>query len=201
MSWRHNGCPYLDTVLLLLNPPGGGFRPDIVHHLVEHLLICLRRLRVDLDNCTTGKNVFKNISQNVVLLPTFSLVINVICDHEDCNDVTVGAITSQITSLTIVYSTVYSGVDQRKHQSSASLAFVRGIQRGPVNSSHKWPVTRKMFSCDDVIMEATGNTGYRDYRQTSNISRALVGNKLVYHSDVDGASPVGAAPTTSSFST
>ena len=44
----------------------------------------------------------------------------------------------------IVYSTVYSDADQRKHQSSASLAFVRGIHRGPVNSPHKWPVTRKM---------------------------------------------------------
>ena len=51
----------------------------------------------------------------------------------------------QITSLTIVYSTVYSGADHRKHQSSASLAFVRGIHRWPVNSTHKRPVTRKMF--------------------------------------------------------
>ena len=59
---------------------------------------------------------------------------------------------SQITSLTIVYSTVYSGGDQRKHESSASLAFVRGIHRWPVNSPHKGPVTRKMFSFDDVIM-------------------------------------------------
>ena len=64
-----------------------------------------------------------------------------------------GAITSQITSLTIVYSTVYSDADQRKHQSSASLAFVRGIHRGPVNSPHKWPVTRKMFPFGDVIMD------------------------------------------------
>ena len=62
------------------------------------------------------------------------------------------AIASQITSLTIVYSIVYSDADQRKHQSSASLAFVRRIHRGPVNSPHKWPVTRKMFSFDDVIM-------------------------------------------------
>ena len=67
-------------------------------------------------------------------------------------DVIMGAIASQITSLTIVYSTVYSGADQRKHQSSASLAFVRGIHRGAVNSPHKWPVTRKMFPFDDVIM-------------------------------------------------
>ena len=64
----------------------------------------------------------------------------------------VGTIASQITSLTIVYSTVYSDADQRKHQSSASLAFVRGIHRGPVNSPHKWPVTGKMLPFDDVIM-------------------------------------------------
>ena len=62
---------------------------------------------------------------------------------------------SQITSLGIVYSTVYSGADQRKHQSSASLAFVRRIHRGPVNSPHKRPVTRKMFPFDDVIMNFT----------------------------------------------
>ena len=60
---------------------------------------------------------------------------------------------SQITSLTIVYPTVYSAADQRKHQNSASLAFVRGIHRSPVNSPHKWPVTRKMFPFDDVIMD------------------------------------------------
>ena len=59
---------------------------------------------------------------------------------------------SQITSLTVVYSIVYSGVNQRKHQSSASLAFVWQIHRGPVNFPHKWPVTRKMFPFDDVIM-------------------------------------------------
>ena len=63
------------------------------------------------------------------------------------------AMASQITSPTIVYSTVYLDADQRKHQSSASLAFVRGIHRGPVNSPHKCPVTRKMFPFDDVIME------------------------------------------------
>ena len=55
-----------------------------------------------------------------------------------------GAIASQITSLTIVYSTVYSDADQRKHQSSASLAFVLGIHRGPV--------TRKVFPFDYIIM-------------------------------------------------
>ena len=68
------------------------------------------------------------------------------------------AMASQITSLTIVYSTVYSGADQRKHQSSASLAFVRGIHRGPVNSPHKGRVTWKMFPFDDVIMYNTDLT-------------------------------------------
>ena len=67
-------------------------------------------------------------------------------------DVIMSAMASQITSLTIVYSTVYWGADQTKHQSSASLAFVRGIHRSPANSPHKWPVTRKMFPFDDVIM-------------------------------------------------
>ena len=69
------------------------------------------------------------------------------------DDVIMSAIASQITSLTIVYSTVYPGADQSKHESSASLAFVWGSHRGPVNSPHKWPVTRKMFPFDDVIMK------------------------------------------------
>ena len=72
------------------------------------------------------------------------------------NDVIMSAIASQITSFAIVYSTVYSDVDQRKHQSSASLAFVRGIHRRPVNSPYKWPVTRKMFPFDDIIMFGSG---------------------------------------------
>ena len=65
-----------------------------------------------------------------------------------------GSMASQITSLTIVYSIVHSGANQRKHQSSTSLAFVQGIHRWPVNSPHKWPVTPKMFPFDDVIMFA-----------------------------------------------
>ena len=74
------------------------------------------------------------------------------------DDVIMSTIASQITSLTIVYSTSYSGADQSKHQNSASLAFVWGIHRGPVNSPHKWPVTRKMFPFDDVIMHKQWNT-------------------------------------------
>ena len=68
------------------------------------------------------------------------------------SDVIMGAIASQIISLVIVYSTVYTDADPRKHQSSASLASVWGIHWGSVNFPHKWPVTRKMFPFDDVIM-------------------------------------------------
>ena len=62
------------------------------------------------------------------------------------------AMAFQITSLMVVYSTVHAGADQRKHQSSASLVFVWWIPRWPVNSSHKGPVTRKMFPFHYVIM-------------------------------------------------
>ena len=69
------------------------------------------------------------------------------------NDVIMGAMAFQTISLMVVYLTIFSDADPRKHQSSASLAFVRGIfHRWPVNSPHKWPVMRKMFPFDDVIM-------------------------------------------------
>ena len=69
------------------------------------------------------------------------------------SDVIMDKMASRITSLSIVYLSVHSGEDHSKHQSSASLAFVRGIHRWPVNSPHKGPVTRKMFPFDDVIMD------------------------------------------------
>ena len=117
-----------------------------------------------------------------------------------------------VTGVSIVYSNVCSGGDQRKHQSSSSLAFVWEIHRWPVHSPQNWPVTRKMFPFDDVIMNYPGTRScspvsptrlkiVRTYRNYSHISRTLVGNKIVDNSDVVGASPLGAAPTTSSFST
>ena len=92
------------------------------------------------------------------------------------SDVIMSTMASQITSLTIVYSTGYSGADQRKHQSSASLAFVRGIHRSPVNSPHKGPVTRKMYPFDDVVIHATLQSSHDSwwwpgaYRCTSRIT-------------------------------
>ena len=81
------------------------------------------------------------------------------------DDVIMGAMESQITSLTVVYSTVYSDADQRKHQSSTSLAFVRRIHRGPVTGlcAGNSPVTgefpaqmasnaENVSAFDDVIM-------------------------------------------------
>ena len=69
------------------------------------------------------------------------------------SDVIMIATVFQITGFSIVYSAVCWGVDQRKYQIFASLAFVRGINRWPVDSPHKGPVTRKMFPFDDVIMK------------------------------------------------
>ena len=80
--------------------------------------------------------------------------LSVECPHKGptLSDVIMGAMASQITSLKIVYSNVYSGTDERKYQSVALLAFVRGIHQWLVNSPHKGPETQKMFPFDDVIM-------------------------------------------------
>ena len=100
------------------------------------------------------------------------------------------AMASQINSLATVYSTVYSGADQRKHQSSASLAFVMGIHRWPVNSPHNGPVTRKMFPFDDTIMEMQNNTPIKLWKRQfyvfSNLMRpwsslVVSGDKKAYN--------------------
>ena len=68
------------------------------------------------------------------------------------SDALMSAMAPRIISVLIVFSTVNSGADRGKHQSSASLAFVRGIHWSTGDSPHKGPVTRKMFPFDDVIM-------------------------------------------------
>ena len=119
--------------------------------------MCIYKIKNSYDN-----QFFIPLLQKWILLRFVLLMIHAQKDWQEAghcywsgchyDDVIMGAIGSQITSLTIVYSTVYSGADQSKHQSSASPAFVWGIHRGPVNSPHKWPVTRKMFPFYDVIM-------------------------------------------------
>ena len=76
----------------------------------------------------------------------------VITSSDHYSDVIMSAIASQTTGVSIVDSTVCLGVDQRKHQSSASLAFVRGIHQWPLDSPQKGPVARKMLPFDDVTM-------------------------------------------------
>ena len=102
-------------------------------------------------------SLFFHISQDhmfeIVIIQNWKVILIIaITISIFSNDVIMGAIASKFTSLTIVYSTVYLDAGQRKHQSSASLALMREILRGPVNSPHKWPVTRKMFPFDEVIM-------------------------------------------------
>ena len=84
------------------------------------------------------------------------------------SDVIMGAVAYQITSLTIVYPTVYLGADQRIHQISASLTFVRGIPRWLVNSPHKGLVRRKMFPFCDVIMTCGSATRIFRRNQVNN---------------------------------
>ena len=87
------------------------------------------------------------------------------------SDVIMTAMAFQITGLTIVYSTVYLGVDQR------SLAFVRGIHQWPGNSPQKWPVMRKLFPFDDVIMLLLNITWWRYQMETfSALLTICVGN-------------------------
>ena len=76
-------------------------------------------------------------------------------------DVIMSAMASQINC---VCSSVCSGADQRKHQSSASQASVRGIHRWPVDSPHKGPIMKKMFPFDDVIMECQATKLYRNFQ-------------------------------------
>ena len=100
-----------------------------------------KRLRKGWKNPELGSQTTDQFSSNVL----YNIAIYY-------SDVIMREVASQIAGVLIVCSTVCSGADQRKHQSSASLDFVRGINRWPVNFPHKRPVTREMFPFDDVIM-------------------------------------------------
>ena len=86
-----------------------------------------------------------------------------------------GAMASQITSLIIVYSAVYSGLYQRKHQTPRHWPLCG-------NSPHKWPVTRKMFPFDDVIMTAsTRKVANRLWSNGARIDADIQYNYSFYH--------------------
>ena len=102
--------------------------------------------------------IWRDLSLNGSQGITYNATIPRVFDINKCGlrshyrDVIMSAMASQITPVSNVCSTVCSRADQRKHQSSVSLAFVMGIHRWPVDSTHKGPVTRKTFPFDDVIM-------------------------------------------------
>ena len=91
------------------------------------------------------------ISNKADIPPKFTMTSRASIAGNDCwllvcySDVMMSTMASQITGVTIVYSIVFSCMDQRKHQSSTSLAPVSGIHRCQVNSLHKGPVSRKCF--------------------------------------------------------
>ena len=151
--WHH-----IYLCILITNGLDWGFNSP--NHSINHFWYTLVRC-VEIRN----QNPLGILMPPLVSMVSLTVMPSIFYSREDhdghrrmhYNDVIMTTIASQITSLTIVYSTVYSGADQSKHQSSASLAFVWGIHRGPVNSPHKGPVTRKMFPFDDVIMVYSKN--------------------------------------------
>ena len=100
------------------------------------------------------------------------------------SDIITSAVASQIIGVSIVCSTVCSGADRRNHQSSASLAFVRGIHWWPVDSTHIGPVTWKLFPFDDVIMYLCSLLGLPHYINRLPKNR---GNSQFFNCDIKWA--------------
>ena len=97
-------------------------------------------------------NTNASIADDILALECLiSPVIRQIVQNIHYNDVIISTMASQLTSCSIVYWNVCLGADQRKFQISASLPYLRGIHRWPVNSPYKGPVMRKMLPLDDVI--------------------------------------------------
>ena len=140
-SWVCHWCVCGKPMLTLCNTLYFSVSFRIICHCHNTIWRPFRRMRTTVANCV--RICYPWSVSGIIVIKYYS-------------DIIMSTTTSEITCLTIVYSTVYLGADQRKHQSSASLAFARGIHRWPVDSPHKGPVTRKMFSFDDVIMRDTG---------------------------------------------
>ena len=128
--------------------------PNYTHHFSVYMQLWFSikmYQSAQTDDANPNRYETTRYSKYMVLYKTLRILYIHIKSHY--SDVLMSEIVSQTADVSIVYSTVCSGVDQRKYQSTVSLAFVRGIHRWPVNSPHKGPVTRKMFPFDDVIME------------------------------------------------
>ena len=112
-------------------------------------------MRLSVAQTTQQKEVLPNCEMNYTRTTTGHSLSGI----QHYNDVIMGKMASQITSLTIVYSIVYLSADLRKHQSPALLALCAGEFTG---LRHKEPITRKMFPFDDVIMQDLGCDGDRE---------------------------------------
>ena len=105
-----------------------------------------------------------------IIRPKYTISWKVPFIHSFCHgkwyysEVIMSAMTSQITCVYIGCATVCLGVDQRKHQSAASLVFVRGIHRWPFDSPHTGSVIREMFSFEDVIMNGANHDNHTQVR-------------------------------------
>ena len=94
------------------------------------------------------------------------------------SDVIMSAMVSQTTGVSIVYSTVCLGADQRKYESSALIAFVSEIHGWPLGSRHEGPVTRKMFSFDDVMMQGRRLSRHRKMRNPARVAGTSSGRSV-----------------------
>ena len=95
-----------------------------------------------------GTLIFLHIKEIYLCLIDWNMESHSKIHWNHCNNV-ISAVASKITGVSIVCKTVSTGSDERKHQSSASMAFLRGIHRWPVKSPHKKPLTRKMFPFEE----------------------------------------------------
>ena len=115
--------------------PYGASRPQRVNYFVAKPGMPLTKLGFTMSSpgiCAIDRSLYLMKDSNHLSLPKCNEMM-----ETHYNDVIMSAMASQITGVFIVNSTVSSGADQRKHQSSASLAFVWGIHRWTVNSPHK----------------------------------------------------------------
>ena len=106
-------------------------------------------------------SIFSDITYGATLLHTIhgrAQTVRIFICGSYCHysEAIIGAMVFQITGVSIVCSTVCSSAGKIKYQISASLAFVRGNHRWPVDSPHKDPVKRKIFLSDDIMVEAYG---------------------------------------------
>ena len=117
--------------------------------LKAHKLAIVSKISFRILNFNTSHNIWILLSISIYsgnikpISALFSLL------YDNFHDCTFQSVLSRLYDWT---RCVYTGTDQRKYQSSASLAFVRGNHRWLVNSPYKGPVTRKMFPFDNVFI-------------------------------------------------